>query len=104
MALKMEHVGTRLIIRENIDRNGPALHIALTDKTAFRQAVANLGPGDVEVVDGAFTRIEDFTANPIALFTNEADARAFLATKGARFKINSRNDIIDDFNWVVETV
>lgn len=101
--IKMENVGTRLIMRENFDRNGPALHIAMTDKNAFRQAVNSVNqPGDVALVDGGFTRIEDFTADPIALFTNEADADAFLATKGPGFKKNARADTIDNFNFVIE--
>jgi len=74
----------------------------MTDKNVFRQAVNQVNsPGDVEIVDGAFTRIEDFTANPIALFIDEADALAFLASKGAGFQINPRDDVIDNFNWVV---
>lgn len=101
--IKMINVGTRLIMREFIDRSGPALHIAMTDKNAFRLAVNQItGPSDVEIVDGGFTRLEDFTASPIAMFINEADAIAFLASKGAGFQINPRDDIIDGFNWIVQ--
>lgn len=99
----MENVGTRLIMRDNRDVNGPALHIAMTDKNAFRQAVNQVNsPGDVEIVDGAFTRIEDFTADPIAMFVTEADADSFLASKGAGFQKAARTDDLDNFNFVIE--
>ena len=101
--IKMENVTTRLVMRDNRDVNGPALHISMLDKNVFRQAVSLVNsPGDVQIIDGAFTRIEDFTANPIAMFVDEVDADAFLVVKGLGFRKNARTDDLDNFNFVIE--
>lgn len=76
-----------IVIRENIDRNGPGVLLDFDDKGALTSALAQLSNvGDEQLVPGTFERIDDTTNVPIAIFTDEGDADAFLLAKGAGHK------------------
>ncbi len=92
----------RIFFRENIDRNGPSLVIALADKQALRQAVNSLNNhGDEVIAEGVFGRLDDTTNNPIAIFQSEADADAFLLAKGTGFRKDLEPDAVDGYGFKI---
>ncbi len=94
--------GGRLVFRENIDRNGPALTLAFADRAGFVGLLNSLtSAGDEVVTQGRFRRIADFTQNPVGVFTTEADADAFVTAKGAGFTKRVQGSSVDGFGWIV---
>ncbi len=92
----------RLVFRENIDRNGPALSLGFADRAGFITLLESLtNAGDEVVTQGRFRRIADFTQNPVGVFTTEADADAFVTAKGAGFTKRPQGASVDGFGWIV---
>ncbi len=102
MAIQIRLTAGRLVFRENIDRNGPALSLAFGDRAVFRTALNSLAnDGDEVITQGRFRRIADFTQNPVGVFTTEADADAFVTAKGAGFTKRRQGASVDGFGWIV---
>ncbi len=102
MAIQIRLTAGRLVFRENIDRNGPALSLAFGDRAAFRTALNSLTNNGAEVItQGRFRRIADFTQDPVGVFTTEADADAFVTAKGAGFTKRVQGSSADGFGWIV---
>jgi len=102
MAIQIKLRGGRLVFRENIDRNGPALTLAFGDRAAFRTALNSLqNEGDEVLTQGRFRRLEDFTSSPVAITKTEAQADALLTALGAGFSKHVQGAAVDGFAWVV---
>lgn len=96
--------GGRIFFIENEDRNGPALSIELADKQALRQAINGLtNQGDEIIATGEFSRIERHSTTPVALFTVEADADAYVTAHGSGVR-KVREVAVDGFDYKVITV
>ncbi len=95
----------RIVCREGQDRNGAALLFNVTDKQAWRSAIQSMQNPSTpqEIVSGLFVRREDTTNIPIAIFTNEADADAFVITKGAATHRKDIEQTVDGFDYKVVT-
>ena len=98
--IKITRVGRDLVFREGEDRNGPSLIIPASVRFAALDDLTS--EGEEVFVDGQFSRVEDWTSDPIAVFADEADADAFLATKGPRYR-KAAQDTADGFNFVIRT-
>ncbi len=102
MAIIISRRVARLIFREHIDRNGPALSLAFADKAALRTALQSvINDGDEVIVAGRFRQEQDTTILPVAIFRNEADADAFVTAKGAGFSKRPQGIAADGFAFVV---
>jgi len=102
MAIQIKLRGGRLVFRENIDRNGPALTLAFGDRAAFRTALNSLtNDGDEVITQGRFRRIEDFTSSPVCICKTEAQADTIVAALGAGFTKRTQGEAVDGFSFVV---
>ncbi len=102
MAIQIKLTGGRLVFRENIDRNGPALTLAFGDRAAFRTALNGLtNDGDEVLTQGRFRRVEDFTSSPVAICKTEAQADALVTALGAGFTKRPQGAAVDGFAFVV---
>ncbi len=102
MAIQIRLTNGRLVFRENIDRNGPALTLAFGDRAAFRTALNSLAnDGDEVLTQGRFRRIENFSSTPVAICKTEAQADALVAALGAGFTKRPQGAAIDGFAFVV---
>ncbi len=102
MAIQIKLTRGRLVFRENIDRNGPALTLAFGDRATFRTAFNSLqNDGDEVITQGRFARIEDFTSRPVAICKTEAQADAIVTALGAGFTKRPQGAAVDGFAFVV---
>lgn len=93
----------RIILREHIDRDGPMLSLALTDKQAIRQALNTMNShDDFILITGRFDRTSDRNRMPVAIFQREIDADNFQTLMGGppEFRV-AREVQVDGFNWKV---
>ncbi len=102
MAFETINGVARVTWRETIDRNGPGMAIEFVNKNDFRSAFNRiLAQGDEEIIEGDLVRTEDRTNVPIALFDNEADADAFLLTKGVGFRKDTEPGTLDGYDFKI---
>jgi len=102
MPIQISRRGARLIFREHLDRNGPALSLAFGDKASLRTNLNSvLNDGDEVVMPGRFRQEQDTTIRPIAIFRTQADADAFVTAKGAGFSRRTQGVASDGFAHVV---
>ena len=102
MAIQIRLTNGRLVFREHIDRNGPALSLAFGDRATFRTALNSLtNDGDEIVTAGRFRRLEDRTITPVAICQTEAQADAIVAALGAGFTKRIQGPSVDGFGFVV---
>jgi len=100
--IQIKRRGARIIIREHLDRNGPALSVPFADKATFRAAINGLvNDGDEVTHSGRFRVETDTTRQPVAIFKDEADADIFLTGKPARFNKRNQGEAVDGFSWVI---
>jgi len=102
MPIQIRRRGARIVFREHIDRNGPAMTVAFADKQTFLDRVtAIVNIGDNNNSPGRFRQEQDTTIDPVAIFRDEADADDFLTSKGAGFSKRTQGQQADGFAFVI---